>query len=91
MKRHGPEPPDTRGAEPQPRRAVRPADEAAGDRSYGDRASAADPSPAPARERSADGQDLRERYDATVEAAGTVRRGRGVRRTRGQEGPAGGP
>ncbi|MEV7181707.1 hypothetical protein [Kitasatospora sp. NPDC093679] len=83
MKGHEQDPPDTRGASPHPQRTVKPGDEAVGDRSYGDRASATDPSPP--RSRPADGDDLREGYDATADAASTLRRTRGPEQERSGE------
>ncbi|MEV6206182.1 hypothetical protein [Kitasatospora sp. NPDC051914] len=74
MKRHRQTPPETRGAAAQPRREVKPQDEAAGDRSYGDRASEADPDPAPEGRRTRDDTAPHERYDATAEAADRARR-----------------
>lgn len=56
----------------RPRRATRPWDEAAGDRSYGDRAAGAEPDPDPAHRRPPDGSVVREGYDATAEAARAV-------------------
>ncbi|MFD0275143.1 hypothetical protein ACFVHB_14750 [Kitasatospora sp. NPDC127111] len=62
-----------RGKEPTsdavPRRASKPWDEAMGDRSYGDRAAGAEPDPDGTHDDPSDGLAVRERYDATADAA----------------------
>ncbi|MCG6494266.1 hypothetical protein [Kitasatospora sp. A2-31] len=63
---------DLPAADTRPRRVVKPLDEAAGDRSYGDRAAGAEPDPASSRNRPPDGTAVRESYDATAEAARAV-------------------